>query len=179
MTSFLDENSNKEPQKIIRNNFGKVFPSAAVFCGYIFMIFGLFSLLFGSLLGIVILILGGFGVFTATGVEIDIANRQFRPYTSYFGFKSGQWKGLLNYPYLCVFKSTKKFTMFSQANVSTSYTETGFDIFLLNQSHRERVLVSIANTKEDAIAAANVLASQLKIEVVQFNPKVASRGAKK
>ena len=160
---------------MIVNSFGKVFPSPAVFSAYILLGLGIIAILSGAYLAVILILLGGLGAFSTTGVEIDTDNKQFRTYSSFFGFKTGNWKNLSNYPFLCIFKSKKRYSMFSQANVQTSYVETGFDIFLLNQSHRERILVNIAETKEQATEAAKELAAQLKIQLVQFNPKVPSR----
>jgi hypothetical protein len=168
-----------EDQKIIKNYLGLAFPSSALIGGYLFLFFGIIGLLNGRMVGILIAMLGAFVCFTYQGIEINIGNKTIRKYTAYFGFKRGQAKDLTAYPFVCIFKSNKTHKMYSRTNRTLSYSEITYDIYLLSQTHKEKILIKIEKGEENAISAAKRIADDIGIKLVQYNPEVISRKNKR
>lgn len=170
MKTGIDKN-----QTIIKNSLGKAFTAPAVFGGYLFLALGVIAALTGSLIGLGIALLGAFIVFTSNGVIIDVSNKKIKTYTSYFGIKTGAWKALSDFPFVCIFKSNKSYTALSRANVAMTDKITSYDVFLLTEKHREKYLIKNVPTEESAIQYAKQIASILGIELVKYNPVVLSR----
>jgi len=161
--------------EIIDNHLGRVFPAPALIGGYLFLIFGFLGLISGYLIGLVIALIGAFVCFSFSGIQVDLNTRRIKLYTSYFGFKKGETKDLTLYPFICIFKSNKSYSVYSRTNRSTSYSEITYDIYLLTKTHKEKVLLKIEKGQESAIESAKKLAALLDLEVVQYNPVVKSR----
>jgi hypothetical protein len=87
-------------------------------------------LLDGNLIGLAVALLGGFICFTFNGVQLNMENKTIRSYTSYFGIKRGKTKDISAYPFICIFKSNKRYKMFGRANQSASYTKMTYDIYV-------------------------------------------------
>ncbi|MEO6903029.1 MAG: hypothetical protein ABI315_07740 [Bacteroidia bacterium] len=173
-----DKIVNRTP-KIINNYLGLAFPTSALIGGYLFLALGLIGLLSGHLVGILVALVGGFVCFTYLGIEINIKNKTIRQYTSYFGFKKGATKDLTVFPFICIFKSNKIYTTNSRSNRSVSYSEKTFDIYLLNQTHKEKILIKIEKGEDKAIQKAKEIADDMGIKLVQYNPVVLSRKNKR
>lgn len=162
-------------QKSINNSLGRVFPPAALIGGVLFLTLGFIGFMGGHVVGLIVLLIGGFVCFTFHGVEINIEKKTIRSYTSYFGIKSGKIKDISSYPFICILKSNKSYKMHGRANQSVAYSETTYDIYLLNKTHQEKILLKIEKGQEQAIQSAKELAAYLDIELVTYMPKVTSR----
>jgi len=161
--------------EIINNYLGLAFPTPALIGGYLFLTLGLIGLLSGHIAGLLVALVGGFVCFTYSGIEINIKNKTIRQYTSYFGFKKGETRDLTTYPFICIFKSNKTHTMYSRSNRAVSYSETTYDLYLLNQTHKEKVLIKVEKGEDNAIKKAKEIADSIGIKLVQYNPEVLSR----
>lgn len=169
-----DKIVNGKPE-IINSYLGLSFPTPMLISGYLFLIFGIIALISGHIVGLLIALMGGFVCFTYSGIIINIKNKTIRQYTSYFGFKKGENKELTLYPFICIFKSNKTQTMYSRSNRTVSYSEMTYDIFLLNQTHKEKILIKVEKEEANAIQSAKEIADNIGIKVVQYNPEVLSR----
>ncbi len=163
----------------IHNFLGFVFPVPVLIGGYILLILGIGYLISGNPVGILIALAGAFVSFTFTGVQIDIKNQTFRQYISYFGLKTGKFKDLQRYPFICIFKSNKVQQTYSRSNRAASSNETSYDIYLLNQTHKEKIMIDSKSEHEHAVQTARELANAIGIQVVQYNPEVPSRKNKR
>lgn len=169
-----DKIVNGRPE-IINNYLGLVFPNPALIGGYLFLTLGIIGLVSGHIVGLLIALLGGFVCSTFSGIEINIKNKTIRQYTSYFGFKKGETKDLTPYPFICIFKSNKTHSMYSRSNRAISYSETTYDLYLLNRSHKEKILIKVEKGEDNAIKKAKEIAGNIGIKLVQYSPEVISK----
>jgi hypothetical protein len=168
-----------EDQKTIKNYLRLAFPTSALIGGYLFLTFGIIGLVSGRIVGLLIALLGAFICFTYSGIEINIGNKTIRKYTSYFGFKKGEMKDLTAYPFVCIFKSHKTHKVYSRTNRALSYNEVTYDIYLLSQTHKERILIKIEKGEGNAIKSAKKIADDIGVKVVQYNPEVISKKSRR
>jgi hypothetical protein len=177
MSNVLDDEFNKKTRVIIDNYFRKDFPLPLISVGYALLGVGVLFLLAGSfLLGPILVIVGGFFSFTFSGVKLDIANKEAQHYTSFYGWKKGNWVGLKSYPFVSILKSRIGFRAnnFNAAPMEFSGEEL-FDIYLLSSDHRERFLIKSEKTEAIAKQSAKELGQKLGVEYANYNPQAPSR----
>lgn len=143
--------------------------------GVVITIVGVISLFGNTILGIG-LILGGPLLWTNSyGIQIDPKTNKYREYGSIYGIKKGTWKPLDALPFITILKGRSGWTVYSRSNRSTVDVEDCFEVYLLNQSHRKKVLVTKMEDKTKAEAYALELAALTDKSVVRFNPVLSEK----
>jgi len=155
---------------IINNVRGKSLPSLAVYTGYLILVLGLFKFLIEPLSGLIITFIGGLLCFTITGIQIDLNENKYRMYTSFFGFKTGGWKSLEIYKEIAILKSLVNYKSYYKATIPLTSRETYYDIYLLDKTHRKKLLIKRLINKDQSILDAESLASLLKMELTTYKP---------
>ena len=123
------------------NNHGKFFGPVQIYTGYVFIACGLLFLSY-SLATIFFLIPGTFLAFTKTGTLIDIENKKIKPYTILFGFiKTGKWIETSDFCKFKIFKSNRRYTSYSRANIKLDMNVTDISLMILNRSGKKKVLI--------------------------------------
>ena len=157
--------------EIIDNNHGQSFSTGLVFGGYILVIFGIIFLVGNPLIGVATFLLGGYIVFTRTGIMINPQTKQYKDYTQYFGIKTGEWKDLSKYSDLSVLKTRMLTSSFSRSNRPLNEVNHYYNIYLLSKSHRKKLLFRRFEIKEEAMAEANKMAKLLSKELKAYHPQ--------
>ena len=160
---------------IINNVRGKSLPSLAVYQGYLFLVVGLFKFLTEPLSGLMITFLGGLLCFTFTGIQIDLNDNKYRVYTSFFGLKTGNWKSLEIYKEIAILKSLVNYKSYYKATIPLTSRETYYDIYLLDKTHRKKLLIKRLINKDQSILDAESLASLLKMELTTYKPTLSAK----
>jgi len=161
--------------KIISNRLGFSFASPIVIVGAVMVVSGLLAVFENIFLGIVLLLIGGFIALSSYGVQINIAEKKIREYGSFYGVKYGRWVPLNNFSSISILSSRSGFQIYSRTNQSTSSVDDFFDVCVLNDSHRKKIVVRKFKSKSDASIYADQLSSALKYPVVSFNPVRSSK----
>jgi hypothetical protein len=104
------------------------------------------------------------------GVQINTAEKLYREYGSAYGMKKGEWKSLDSLLFLAVLKNREGMKVYSKSHRSTTNIDDSYCVYLLNKTHRKKILVQKFDTKDLAIKEANIFAKKLNKEVVSFNP---------
>lgn len=162
-------------KSIITNNFGFLFPTPIVLVGFCFIAAGIVSILTGQLAGIVICFVGGLIALTFNGARIDTANKRFKLYSQWFGFRSGKWKSMEHFPYLAVINLQSGYRMASRSNRTVDIPDTTYSVCLLSESHRQKVVIATAPTRSLALSIAQELAPSLEKEIVQYSPVISAQ----
>lgn len=136
---------------------------------------GLVTIMESPLLGIGTALAGSFIWSGSYGIQIDVEQNKFREYASIFGIKYGEWKSLEKTPFISVVKGRSGMTVYSRSNRSTSVIDDRYEVCLLNNSHRTRIVIQKLEGKSQAMEYANQIASKLGKNVVQFNPVVSQK----
>jgi hypothetical protein len=166
--------------KKFKYKFGNYFPIRIVIFAVLFIIWALY-VIFSShmpILGGIMLILPSFVCFTFKGVliEIDSTNsKKYKEYYSYFGLKVGKWKSLDNYPYITIMSHRLSYNVSNFGAKGASIKEDFFEIFLLNQTHRHKILLKSDNNLEKISALIKQIAEELNVEIVKYNPVVSEK----
>lgn len=165
--------------KKIIHKIGNSFPSHIYAIGLIFILSSFFLFLNNPVLALIFLLVGMFICTSRYGVEIDLEKKKYREYGQIFCIKQGQWFDLTKMPYVSILKSKSGHLVYSRSNYSTANYDDGFDVCLLNESHKKRVVIKKCKTKEEALQFAKELESILDVKLVQFDPIISSRTAQR
>lgn len=160
---------------MIKNRIGFSFMMPILIVGVTATIAGLVTAIQTPLLGIGLALIGSFIWSSSYGIQINVDQNKFREYASMFGIKYGEWKALEKTPFISVVKGRSGMTVYSRSNRSTSVIDDRYEVCLLNNSHRKRVVIQKFEDKSKALEYANQIASKLDKSVVQFNPVVSQK----
>jgi len=150
------------------------FSPFAIFAGFFFYVI-VVALFDSFLIGIPVILVGGLGAFTRGGVQLDLINKMYRKYTSYYGIKTGKWKSFSSYPFLAVLSSTVSKTTSSKGQTALTTKDKYFDLCLLTKTHRKKIFVKRHENMESAISDARLLANELEVEYTKYTPVVSDR----
>ncbi|MFT5778251.1 MAG: hypothetical protein ACI837_001207 [Crocinitomicaceae bacterium] len=143
--------------------------------GVVASIGGIIGMTQNPLFGGLAIIAGGFLCSSTYGSQIDLEKNLYREYTAVYGIKRGKWFPLEKMPYLCVLPSRTGTTMYSQSNRATTVIDDTFDICLLNETHRRKIVWNKMGTKNLAVESAETLAKQIGKSVVQYSPVLSDK----
>lgn len=161
---------------IIQHKLGKPFAKGLVFGGYFILGAGILATVTGSLSGLFLVAIGTFASFTTQGILLNYEAREYMDYINILGLKLGKWRSYETYPYLTIMRRKESITGHSRSmGASTTMTEVHYDVFLLSQSHRQKLLIKRLGEKENAKWAAQDLAERLGVEFVAYNPAVSAQ----
>ena len=132
------------------NNFGKFFGTSFTYSGYALIIAGLL-MVSTSVMALILIIPGMFIAFTFTGTIIDTENKRVKPYTTLFGFiRTGKWLETNQFSNFAIEKSTKRYTMYSRANVRLDTNQNEINLILRNSDGTSKVVLNKYKSFEDA-----------------------------
>ncbi len=162
--------------EIVHHKFGYTFPKHILIAGYILMLMGALLILAYPIAGTSFMIVGTFLSFTKNGMLFNPANKTYRGYTSYLGIKMGKWQPYSSYPYLAILRRTISKSSTSRMGVSKEVgRDTYFDIFLLNKTHRVKLLINRQKGQDEAKQLARDLAQKLEVEYVAYKPVLSAK----
>ena len=154
----------------INNNHGTIFPPAMVFAGYIILVFSVFTLMSHWVFGLLLMLFSIFICFSFSGIDINIIEKKYRVYEKFLGIKSGKWLALDKFLYLTVLHNREVYEMHSMPNVTTSESKHFFDVYMLDKTHREKLLIKRFKDANNALSYAKNLSTMLNIELTTYNP---------
>jgi len=151
----------------------KYFPSAMSFVGYFLIFLGVLAIYFFSfIIGPIFLFIGLNIAFAVTGIQINTKARLLRTYYGLFGLRFGKWTSLDDYKYLSILHNRESTSTFSRSNREITTTDLWFDICLLNENHREKLIIKRLKSTEEAVKEVKVLSEAMGFSVVKYNPEV-------
>jgi hypothetical protein len=159
----------------INNRIGKLFPPPAIYGGYALILFGLF-LIFGLhannswWIGLILIAFGPIWILPYTGILFPTETKQYKDYIDFAGIKIGSWKALDEFPFLTILQSsygweTRRFALDTYRD-----TEKCFEIYLMDKSQRERMVIKRLTDEDEAKKEASLIAEQLEIPFTVYNP---------
>lgn len=160
---------------MINNRIGFFFPLPVIIIGTLISFIGLISLIKITIFGILLIPMLLLFITSTYGIDIDYKNKLYREYESYLGFKRGNWKNLDELSFITVLKSRKGMAFYSQSNRRTSLMDDNFEVYLLNETHRRKILIQKFDNKELAKKYTVKISPLIDKEIVQFNPVVSKK----
>ncbi len=161
--------------EIIDNRLNKYFPKAFVYIGYALIGYGLLYLFIKILIGLGLIIIGIYLSFSFNGIQIDSKKKKFKKYSSFFGWKKGIWESYNDYPYLTMLEITEKETGYSRGQVEFTSKYKVYRVCLLNNSHREKIILKNFKNKELASKSAKEFANKLNVKLTVYSPKISEK----
>ena len=163
--------------KKIKNKIGNSFPTTLVIVGVIAVLGSVIEMFTNPIIAIILLLVGLFICTSSYGTEIDVTNKKYREYGSIYGLKRGSWFDSNTIPFIAILRSRSGYRMYSTSNRSTTDTTDFYDVCLLNQSHRKKVVLMKFKSKDEALKFASNMESQLGVVLTQFNPVISEKTA--
>ena len=148
------------------------YPDGAVAIGYLLIGLSIISYiqLRILILSLLILTLALYLAFSHIGILIDQHNRGFKYYESKFGFKTGNWESLENYPYVSLLSLRQKQTTYSHTNAHNTSRFMTYQVHLLNEKHTVKYILKEFRDKESAEIYLNRFAAEFGLEISVYSP---------
>lgn len=144
--------------------------------GYVLIISGILSLVLGYFypdaigLGVVGLVFGGVVVTSYDGVIIDMGTRKLKGYTSFYGYKYGDWENLRNYGSVSMVISHRIWKLKYLGDKSIDVTPREFVVCLLGKSHRKRQNLKRFDSQQEAQKFIKAVSTELNLPVERYQP---------
>ena len=160
-------------EQTIDSKIENFFPPGLVIVGYVFMLFSLISIIGNNEkgLGIGLALLGILLSFTTTGVRIDKENKKYMSYNRFYGIEFGKWKSMENICFLSILTKNLGYAIRSQGQLGDESTAKHYEIYLLNENHRFKLLINRTKSKNKSTEYAKELEEQLGFKLVTYSPK--------
>lgn len=160
-------------EKQIRNEFGKSFTKPIIIGSYIFFGIGIMAAFSEQyMLGAVLVVAAAFAAFTSSGIVLDLSQNKYYKYVKYFGvIPAGKWRSLRSYHHISVMNHRE--TAGTSEDIDTSIKR--YNVVLLNDTHRKKLIVKSFPTKEEAKQEAIKLSNIINFDLVQYHPQVSAR----
>ena len=151
----------------INHTLDKSFGPTGSFSGLILVFVGVILVPF-YWTGTILIIIGAFVGFTASGCEINTETRQVRQYHLLCGlFKKGTWQSLDGFSGLRVVNTRTSYRAYSLSNRATVTTKEDFRVVLEAATLQSRIEVLKSNTREEANEEALKLSETLGMEILE------------
>jgi hypothetical protein len=160
---------------MIETYIGKLFQSTMVFGGYVLLLLGVLFLLPSPILGLVLLVIGLLVAFSTQGSEINITENKYRLYTKYVFVKTGAWKSITKYKQITIISSRLSSSTFSRGNRELTNTEQYFDVVLLNETHRKKLVLSRSKDKTEAKKSLQLFETKLELTACVYSPLISEK----
>lgn len=116
------------------------------------------------ILGFPLLLIGVFTFLTITGVQIDLAKREYRFYYNLLFMKFGHWKSLDGYTHVILSPVCSRMVL-NVRSVSTSISTRSFTIYLIGLENEPLELMEFTDLKE-AEAYLEMIAAEIGLEAI-------------
>jgi hypothetical protein len=168
-------NQNTQPDETFRHGFYFMLPGRIL--GFVLSITGFFMfislLLVPMFIGAGILAFGLYMITGTSGIDINYENSIFKEYNKVLGIKFGKWKSLSPYPFISIMSANKSNKASDITGLNkTVVTEQALGVYLLNNSHRKKILLKRTSPKmEQAKTEAERIAELAEKEIMRYNPR--------
>ena len=155
-------------ESYIKNKLGFSFAKSIIIIGSILLIFSVFLLVVNSIVGIILMLLGGFICTSNYGVQIDLTKGKIREYGSLFFIKSGKWIDLDQLKIVAILPKTSGNQIYFASNQSFALTEKSYDVCLFSKNIRNKIVINTFDRKDLAENYAKKIRETLNLEFVNY-----------
>lgn len=150
-----------------------VYPKNAILFSYFVMFLGLLLLTKGLfIVGLLVLLIASYFSFSFYGVAINKEKTLIKEYISPLGlgFKIGKEKNLQQFPYLTLISRNLSSKTYGMSSFSYTDRERVYDICLLNNNHRQKIVIKRLYSREKMHDEINYLVNLLDKKKVKYTP---------
>ncbi len=146
-----------------------------------FIGFGVFLMVFTEIGGLnffssLWIILGLVIITGKDGIEFEPKAQFLKEYYQILWVNFGLWKSYHDFPFIAVLKSTeirRHQSMYSA--VETADRKVFYDIFLMDKSHRKKILIKRFKEEGDANLQSQQICKELGLEFTVYRPVISAR----
>lgn len=136
---------------------------SGTFAGYSLLILGAIGTYY-DLTGLIPVFGGMFMALTFDGTVIDYMSRRIKGYTCLFGFlKIGKWHSIDDFSKFIIYRSSRRYTTYSRANIPLNLKSDDIRLALLNSSGNLKIIINKYNSFEAARNDMSELINELDI----------------
>ena len=151
----------------------QLYPLALTVVGYVFFLFTITLFISGAfIVGIVFLIIGVFLSFSVVGIQVDSEKNRFNYYERILFVKMGKWRSFDEFPDVSVLTINQKHSSRSLTNMEFTSKSIVYKVHLLNETHREKIMIQIFKEEEKAILFAKDFAARTGTNFTIFSPEI-------
>ena len=125
-------------------------------------------------LGIVLVIIGFYLSFTFEGVQLNYGENRFKIFSSKFGMTKNEWHSFKEYPYVSILSMNQRSTVYGVSGTPLTSKFMTYRVYLLNQSHLQKILLEEFDNEVDAERLAHGVALKAGIKVVTYSPQISA-----
>jgi len=170
----LDKLQKTTMKKNIKVKLGPQFQILVIIIGIALTALGIGIIKDAPLTSAFFILLGLFLSAGTIGTEFSFENKKFRQYSNYFGIKIGKWQSFSNYIHVSILSQKIAYKLNSRGN-SMQDSELKYDVVILTENHRQKVIIKRCNTVEEAKSFALKLSEQLDMKLVKYTPKISKQ----
>ena len=153
---------------ITKNKLDISFGSVGAFSGIILFIAGLgISIMYFSITGIILLLIGAFVGFSSTSVLIDFDKKRIKFSNNLFGvIQYGEWMNIDTNMKIGIKKSEANWRTYSKCNRTFDINDSDFRVILYTSNNKEIMPLMKISTLETAKMEAEMICNQLELNMI-------------
>lgn len=120
-------------------------------------------------------LIGLWGVTARRGTTLRSADQKMFRYYSVYGIPLGSWEPIVPNAAVVILGEQQSVRQTSYAGVMRYQEREGFALYLVNGSHREKVLLARVAVRDELDAYVKVLEEEFKLKLVRFSPAISAK----
>ena len=120
-------------------------------------------------------LIGLWGVTAQRGTTLRSADQKMFRYYSVYGIPLGSWEPIVPNAAVVILGEQQSVRQTSYAGVMRYQEREGFALYLVNGSHREKVLLARVAVRDELDAYVKVLEEEFKLKLVRFSPAISAK----
>ena len=120
-------------------------------------------------------LIGLWGVTARRGTTLRSADQKMFRYYSVYGIPLGSWEPIVPNAAVVILGEQQSVRQTSYAGVMRYQEREGFALYLVNGSHREKVLLALVIRRDELDAYVKVLEEEFNLKLVRFSPAISAK----
>ena len=120
-------------------------------------------------------LIGLWGVTAQRGTTLRSADQKMFRYYSVYGIPLGSWEPIVPNAAVVILGEQQSVRQTSYAGVMRYQEREGFALYLVNGSHREKVLLARVAVRDELDAYVKVLEEEFNLKLVRFSPAISAK----
>ena len=120
-------------------------------------------------------LIGLWGVNARRGTTLRSADQKMFRYYSVYGIPLGSWEPIVPNAAVVILGEQQFVRQTSYAGVMRYQEREGFALYLVNASHREKVLLARVLRRDELDAYVKVLEEEFNLKLVRFSPAISAK----
>jgi hypothetical protein len=161
-------------EEVMTFSFGNLFPPNMRYLGFGLLMLSVVTATEIVGAAVIVAYIGAWMSFRKSGVQVKPRLKLRREYTGFL-FKTGKWKSYDNYPDLAFMRSREGFRAYSRGMVELDDSEQVFDIYLLSQDYRKRLVLMRCTDQKTAEEKGKGMAMSLGLNWTRYKPVLSEK----